>query len=51
MLGGGAALRPLAQSVQQVLVEVQKVEHGEALDPGGAQKPLRCTFTKGCRLR
>lgn len=37
VLSGPTALRFLTESVQQFLVKLQEMEHGEALDPGEKQ--------------
>lgn len=34
MFSGWTALRPLTESAQQFLMEIQKMEHSKALDPG-----------------
>lgn len=39
MFSGWTALRSLTESIQQFLMEVQKMEHGKALDPARTQNP------------
>ena len=50
MLGGGAALCPSTESVQQLLMEVWKLQHSKALDPkrneSTSSLTLTCTLEK-----